>query len=377
MLYRIDVMNPDRIDPGLRQAWIELARDCGLTTPLLHPDFAVLMGRIRKDVRIVCAFEGGRLTAVLPLHHRPGGLARPLGAPFADVQGLIAAPDFAMPLATLFDKAGIRALHFDAAADPQGRLGGLDLAEDLHMMRVEGDLETVLESQRSLHAKRYKNHRRLARQLERERGSVELVAPDRDEAALAALLGWKRTQYQRSGRHDVLAPRWASDMMTTLFREGHGDVQGLMVTLRVEGRVAAGLFGIRAGRDYNPWIAAFDPEFAPWSPGQLILHALMEKMPDLGLVSVDLAGGHDHYKKYYANAHEAMRTGLVTAGGLARARTGLVRLPWTLGEAMPGAVSRQVARLHRRTELIASSELDWRGRLGGLWRAVSMRSSTV
>ena len=50
MMYRIDVMNPDRIDPGLRQAWIELARDCGLTTPLLHPDFTLLMGRVRKDV---------------------------------------------------------------------------------------------------------------------------------------------------------------------------------------------------------------------------------------------------------------------------------------------------------------------------------------
>jgi CelD/BcsL family acetyltransferase involved in cellulose biosynthesis len=377
MVYRIDVTNPDRIGPGLRQAWIELARDCRLTTPLLHPDFAVLLGRIRKDVRIVCAYEGDRLVAVLPLHHRPGGFARPLGAPFADVQGVIAAPDFAMPLDTLFDKAGIRALHFDAAADPQGLLSRLDLAEDLHMMRVEGDLETVLEAQRSLHAKRFKNHRRLARQLERECGAVELVAPDRDEAALAALLGWKRAQYQRTGRHDVLAPRWTSDMMTTLFREGGGEVEGLMVTLRVEGRVAAGLYGIRAGRDYNPWIAAFDPEFAPWSPGQLILHALMEKMPDLGLTRVDLAGGHDHYKKYYANAHEVMRTGLVTAGGLARARTGLVRLPWALGEAMPGKVSYQVARLHRRTELIASSELDWRGRLGGLWRAVSMRSGTV
>lgn len=377
MMYRIDVMNPDRIDPGLRQAWIELARDCGLTTPLLHPDFARLLGRVRKDVRIVCAFDGERLVAVLPVHHRPGGLARPLGAPFADVQGVIAAPGFDMPLAALFDRAGIRALNFEAASDPQGRLGELAEAEDLHIMRVDGDLENVLESQRALHAKRFKNHRRLARQLERERGSVELVAPDRDEAAFVALLDWKRAQFARTGRHDVLAPRWTAEMMRALFHEGQGEAQGLMVTLRVEGRVAAGLYGIRAGRDYNPWIAAFDPEFAPWSPGQLILHELMEKMPDLGLTRVDLAGGHDHYKKYYANAHEKMRTGLVTASGLARTRTGVARLPWTLGEAMPGAVSRQVARLHRRTDLIASSELDWRGRLGGMWRAIAMRGSTV
>ncbi|MEN0653002.1 MULTISPECIES: GNAT family N-acetyltransferase [Hyphobacterium] len=376
-MYRIDVMNPDRIDPGLRQAWINLARECGLTTPLLHPDFAILMGRVRKDVRIVCAFEGGRLVAVLPLHRRPGGLARPLGAPFADIQGMIAAPDFAMPLSALFDKAGIRALHFDAAADPQGRLGDLAEAEPLHLMRVNDDLDAVLENQRAQHAKRYKNHRRLARQLERERGHVELVAPDRDAAAFDTLIGWKRAQFERTGRHDVLAPRWAGEMMRTLFLEAQGEAEGLMVTLRVEGQVAAGLYGIRTGSDYNPWIAAFDPDFAPWSPGQLILHALMEKMPDLGLTRVDLAGGHDHYKKYYANAHETMRAGMVTASGLARARTDLVRLPWSLGEAMPGAVSRQVARLHRRTELIASSELDWRGRVGGLWRAVSMRSSTV
>ena len=376
-MYRIDVMNPDRIDSGLRQAWIELARECGLTTPLLHPDFAILMGHVRKDVRIVCAFDGNRLAAVLPIHHRPGGLARPLGAPFADVQGVISAGGFSMPLNTLFDKAGIRALHFDAAADPHGRLGDLAEAEPLHAMRVDGDLDTVLESQRALHAKRFKNHRRLARQLEHERGQVELVAPDRDEGAFAGLLGWKRAQYQRTGRHDVLAPRWASELMQTLFREGQGEVQGLMVTLRVEGRVAAGLYGIRAGRDYNPWIAAFDPEFAPWSPGQLILHELMEKMPDLGLTRVDLAGGHDHYKKYYANAHEKMRTGLVTASGLARAHTRVARLPWTLGEAIPGSVSRQVARLHRRAELVASSELDWRGRLNGMWRAIAMRSSTV
>ena len=163
-------------------------------------------------------------------------------------------------------------------------------------------------------------HGGLAR-LERERGELSLVGPDRDGRAFELLLHWKRDQLRRSGLHDVYRPAWVQGLMRQLFATREGPMQGLMLTLRVDGRPIAGHFGVRLGDAFHPWIASIDPEAADYSPGQTYLSRAIAAMPQLGLTTYDLAAGHDHYKAPYANRREPAAEGVVFARGRSEEHT--------------------------------------------------------
>ena len=360
-----DIIHPGALNASDRRAWLGLEAGNGFRSPLLHPDFAALVGAVREDARLALIRDGAELTGAFAYHQRPGGLGRPIGAPFADIQGFSAAPGAAIDGANWLAASGLRAMPFDAFCSHDAVFSELAEAPSVHAIRLEGDAEAFLESRRALFAKRFKNHRRLARQMEREHGGIELLVPDRALSHFETLLGWKRRQFARTGLHDVLAPRWAGEMMQRLFDTPEdAELRGLMATLTVGGRFAAGLFGVRAGDVFNPWIAAYDPDFAAWSPGQIILHELISAMPALGLTRCDLGAGHGHYKKYYANHVIPARAGLAVAAGAARRATAMRTLAWRAARALPG-LSDAADRLRRRSDQIAAAELDLTGRIRG------------
>ena len=75
-------------------AWKALvAAEPAFGNPLLGPDFARAVGVGRSDARVTVYRDGDRVVGFLPHHRRPGGLARPLGAPLSDYHGLIAGAD--------------------------------------------------------------------------------------------------------------------------------------------------------------------------------------------------------------------------------------------------------------------------------------------
>lgn len=368
---RCVVLHPADLASTTRAAWLSLLERAEYGSPLLNPDFAKTVGRVRNDTRIATYHKAGRLVAVLAFHARPGGLARPLAAPFSDLHALVCAPEFDLDLSAALSLAGVRAFRFDALLDGDNRTGCAEADDLVHAVVLDSDIDSFLEARRAANPKRFKNHRRLARQMEREVGALVFTAPETDRDAFDQLLGWKKAQFARTGRHDVLQPRWASELMDLVFAGGVGEAQGLMVSLRAGDQLVAGLFGVRTGEFFNPWIAAYDPAFAAWSPGQVILHNFIEAMPALGLTRCDLGAGHDHYKKYYANAAWPVKTGLVSAPGSALRETALRTALWSLGEHSFPALARKTASARRRADQIAAAELDLGGRLGGALRALT------
>ncbi|MEE2565253.1 GNAT family N-acetyltransferase [Hyphobacterium marinum] len=371
-MYRCEVVHPGELDAETRKAWSALTASAEFGSALLHPDFACAVGQVRADARVALYRQNGRLEAVLAYHARPGGLARPLAAPFSDLQAFVCAPGCTMSGAEALHLAGLRAYRFDALTDPRRRFGGVTARGHVHAIIPGPDINAFLEGLRAANPKRFKNHRRLARQMELQRGALDLITDDHDPRHFDQLLEWKHTQFARTGRHDVLKPAWAGKLMTGLFNGGTGEARGLMVSLKAGGRMVAGLFGVRTGDRYNPWVAAYDPVYAPWSPGQTLLHGLVEAMPALGLKRCDLGAGHGHYKKYYANAAIPVVAGLETAPGAARRATGLRTMLWTAGEHFPlTGLAARTASLHRRFDQISAADLDFPGRIAGTLRAFS------
>ena len=210
-MVQAEIIRPDALKPEDRAAWLALRASAeAFSSPLLGPDFAEAVGRVRSDAAIAVFRRNGRAVGFLPHHRRPGGLARPIGAPFSDYHALIAEPD--LNAEDALRVAGLREYRFAALIDPHGAFASAQSrADEGHSIVVEGTGETAgadyMEVLRAGSPKRFKNVRRLDHKMDREVGAVSLIAPDQDPTAFETMFAWKREQFARTGLHDVFHPR--------------------------------------------------------------------------------------------------------------------------------------------------------------------------
>ncbi|MDO8910640.1 MAG: GNAT family N-acetyltransferase [Phenylobacterium sp.] len=338
--------------------------------PLMGPDFALAVGKVRPDARVTVWRWPGRTAGFLAYHRRPGSYARPIGAPLSDYHGLVAEQgldaDEAMAV------AGLSVYRFTGLTDPNRAFaGGGVVQRESFVIELETTAEAYLEALRAASPKRFKNYRRLDHKLDREVGELSIRGADRDPAAFDTLLRWKREQLARTGAHGFLNADWTQGLLQSLFERQAGDFQGLMVNLYAGDRLVAGHFGVRQGGVYHPWIASTDPELAAWSPGQVFLGRAIAAMPEMGLTTYDLGPGHEHYKRPYALTTRMIGEGVATAANLGGRAAQVSEQAWSLAGAHGQG---PVGRLRRRLDIIASSELSFTGRARGLAQAIAART---
>lgn len=373
--YDVTVKTFEQLQPVEIEGWRALcAGHEDYDSALFTPEFAEIIAGVRDDVRVIVAKDDGALKAVLPFHLRPNGFARPLGAPFSDYSAPILAADFSLSLHELLERANIGA--YDAAGVPDpfemldrgSRADRDESAINSRLIRATDAGKSVLESQRTQHAKRFKNFRRLRNQIEREVGEVTLGWGRPDPAMLAKLLGFKREQYRDSGYVDLTSAEKARALLDAVAASEHA----FMTTLCVGETLISGHFGVRVGDAFHPWIAAYNPAYSHFSPGNVLLMAILEQFEEIGLKSYDLANGHDHYKKYFANASRTAWPVFETGAGLPALEHKIKRAAWQLAGA--DSPTSPVGRLQRRLDQIAVSEFKLASRAKEFVYAVRVRS---
>ena len=359
------------------EAWRELT-DANLDydSALLTPEFAGVVAGVRDDVRIIRAFDNGQLIAVLPVHLRPDGLARPLSAPFADYSGPLLARGAGLTVPDLLRIAQVSAFMAAAVPDPWNALfrkkagNAANPAMVSHVIRCrDSSKENLMEQQRSKHAKRFKNFRRLRNQIEREAGTLRFSFGIPNQADLDTLLAYKSRQFKESGYVDLTKATQSRELLDAVAKSSHA----FMTCISVDDTLVAGHFGVRVGASFHPWIAAFNPAFAHFSPGNVLLLFVLEQMQAMGLGTYDLANGHDHYKKYFANDQRQTWAVFETGTGLRAMRHRLSHESWRIvGANAPFSIA---GRLQRRMDQIAVSEFGAFSRLRAFAYAVRARST--
>lgn len=371
-MLRLQVLRPAELADADIDVWRSLcASRPEFRSPLLGPDFAHAVGAVRDDARVAIWREAdGYPIGFLAYHHRPGDMARPIGAPLSDYHGLVA--DRPLDVRQDLAEFGLSAFRFTGLVDAHGDFASATAGRhEAYVIELDGPASDYLERVRAGSAKRFKNYRRLDGKLDREVGALTLRAPDFDRAAFDQLLAWKRDQLARTGAHDFLAPQWTRDLLASFLDMREGPFQGLMINLYCGERLIAGHIGVRVGEVYHPWIASTDPEMAAWSPGQLFLLRAIAAMPELGLKVYDLGPGHDHYKRPYAFTTQTIGEGMMAAAGPRGRGAVAAERAWTLAGAHGAG---PVGRLRRRLDIIATSELSLAGRARGLASAVAART---
>lgn len=319
MLAKLTICKPEELGETDRQRWVRAQQQTPcLNSPFLHPEFTNIIARRRLDVRVLIAEDHLENKAWFAFHRLKAGLARPIGAPVSDHQGMVYEPEFRASFREILDEASIGALPYTSLNDPTNTLEQFHThSQDTHLLDLSSGPDAYFANQQQQYHKYFKKMRQRARGVVRDFGCAELVANIQDQTALKLLFQWKHKQYTRTAKLNVLNVPWIHALLENVYTSKTTDFRGLLFGYRLGGQWAAMELGLLANGVYHSWIAAYADEFSRNSPGLLLLHEIIEQAPKLGIKQIDLGRGHEHYKKYYASSLAPLHAGCVLGSGLA------------------------------------------------------------
>lgn len=366
---RVDIVHPGQLTVEDVESWRTLIEGhTDYHSPLLSPDFAILMGKTREDARVALFRDADGLACVFAFFARPDRRGRPIGAPFADYSGPILRSDVDVGLSEIIAAAGLAYWRTEALVDPWNRFTAeRGLQQVSQVIHLDKDPDEYLETCRKAHAKRFKNFRRLESQAGRDGHELIFKFGQPESALVETLLRLKSAQYRASGLVDLTSARLSREILDSVA----GSENGFAVSLWSGEAFVSGHFGFRTGERFHPWIAAYNPDFSQYSPGNLLLKQIIAHMPEMGLSVYDLAEGHDHYKKYYTNASRNIYAADVQIAENVGVVSRIGRSLWSI--AVERNTGGAVQRLQRRVDHISACDDRMSARFGDLLWAVRKR----
>jgi len=319
-----------------------------LDSPYFDPAFATAVQASGVEVTVAVNGRGPGLSALMALQ-REGPVLRPVGWPGADFQGPVVAPGTLVePRDLLVD--GVRRLEFDHWLLPSpGVEPWVETVAASPYVEVAGGLDGYLSRASKSGRDNMSQARRRAARAERELGPVRFTAQSKDAEALDWLVDRKREQYAATGARDHFAPAHRRALLTLLLDTHEPGCEGALSTLHFGDTLVAAHFGIRSQRVLHWWFPVYDPSFATFAPGWILLRELTLAAPGLGLERIDLGRGDDEYKRRARTGHVEVAAGVVTRNATARKAQRARRLAVDAAKGSPLApLLRRAVRVQRR-----------------------------
>ncbi|HEX5089019.1 MAG TPA: GNAT family N-acetyltransferase [Nocardioides sp.] len=293
------------------------AGDPVLDSAYFDPAFAAAVHASGVDVTVAVDARGDDLS-VLMACQRDGSVLRPVGWPGADFQGPVLAPGAVFdPRDLLVD--GVRSFEFDHWLPPCPSVEPwIESRAVSPYVEVSGGLDGYLSRASKSGKDNIGQARRRTARAERDLGPVTFRAQSSDAEALAWLIDRKREQYAATGARDHLASADRRALLALLLDTHEPGCEGIMSTLHFGDTLVAAHFGIRSQRVLHWWFPVYDPAFASFAPGWILLRELAIVAPELGLERIDLGRGDDEYKRRARTGEVEVAAGVVTASAVRR-----------------------------------------------------------
>jgi CelD/BcsL family acetyltransferase involved in cellulose biosynthesis len=370
---QIEIVTIDQLTLADRVLWRAMTdANPDLASPYFRYEFTEIAGRISPDAAVAILSRDGCTVGYFP-HQRRGAAVQPLGAPMNDYHGVIAMPGEAPPLETVAALLGAPRLNVSAWVGPSG-VG--EPRETLMTITPEEGFDAWYAERRVTWGKYFKDKERARRSLEAEQGAIRVERGLTDPALLDHLIGLKRDQYARTGRHDIFACGWTRDLLHALMKDHREDFGASMAALWTGDRIAAIEYSLHAGDRYHFWFPAYEPAIARCSPGILLTLDTMRLGCADGFRVFDFGFGGEGYKKYFCNASQGVREAVVLKPGLGAALSDAA--VGLLNGAAGGRAERLRTSVRRRWAAIEACETTPANRLMGAVAAagVAMKKAT-
>jgi CelD/BcsL family acetyltransferase involved in cellulose biosynthesis len=125
------------------------------------------------------------------------------------------------------------------------------------------------------------------------------------------VIALKRRQYAATGSPDYFARAEHVELLRRLAGARDGDFAGVLSAVYAGEHLLAGHFGLRSGPILHWWFPVYDQRFSRLSPGWLLLCAVIEAAPELGIERIDLGRGVDEYKRRAMTGYQVVCQGAV------------------------------------------------------------------
>lgn len=324
ILYR--AVEASALDPSERRRWLELrTSNPALDSPYFHPEFVAAVAATRPGVKVVLGETGaGTIESLLPVQV-DGRTCHPAGYPAADFQGPVCAPGAPFDLVEAVQAVGASTYEFDHLREGvPGVEPWLSGSQPSPYMEVAGGLDGYLSRVAKSGKDKASEARRLTNKAEREYGPVRVETDIRDVSLLDTVIDLKRRQYASTGARDYFADARHIALMRRLLDTRADDFAGMLSAVYAGPQLVAAHFGIRAGAVLHWWFPVYAPELSRYSPGWILLRAVIDAAPGLGLERIDLGRGMDDYKRRAMTGQQMVLQGAVIPNPLrhrvARAR---------------------------------------------------------
>ena len=283
-------------------AWDDLL---GLAGPYKNPNFSPWFARAVSAHRPTLAgmlWNKDILLAVMPFHRLSGGgVCEALALGVSDYHGPLFHPDSRVPYVDFIHRLGIEEFRFDhlmADLRIRNRPMAWQPTHLINLAKGETGYRWDLRNRKS-HLWAEMTHQ--WRRLEREVGPLSFVADLRSAETLAVLIEWKSRQFRRTQALDDFDMPWNAPFLHELLRTRERSCTGLLSGLFVNKFPIALHMGSVSPEVLQTCYTAYDPAYAEYSPGSLLLFSQVTHCLRQGIPILDLGKGNEPYKRRWAN----------------------------------------------------------------------------
>ena len=318
------IVKPGDLDPAHIALWREFQdAEPALQSPFFSVEFTAAIGAARSDAYVAILEDGGRVCGFLPFHRCRAGIAKPIGGPISDYQGVIAAPGFDWTGEALLKACGLNAYDFNHAPENQSALypGAIHYSRSPYIDLSEG-FDAYIEARLRSSRKNLKDLDRRRRKIEREIGPLHFHYSDGREETWRRLVAMKNQSYERLKVRSILDVAWVDRALAALRATSNEHFAGLMTSIFAGERLIAGHFGMRSKTTWCWWFNSYDYDVRNYAPGMLLVLEAAKRAPAEGLTKIDFGRGDADYKLVFSTAETRLCEGSIE---LASSRAGTLR----------------------------------------------------
>ncbi|NJO31778.1 MAG: GNAT family N-acetyltransferase [Rhodospirillales bacterium] len=303
-------LTSDHID---RWRQFQTANDA-LRSPFFSPEFTLAVGSARSDARVAVLIRGGEVCGFLPFHLYRSSIAKPIGGPISDYQGVVTAA----PLdgGEILKALRLNAYDFNHAPAAQAALapGAIHFATS-PCMDLSAGYEAYYAQQLLTQKHTLKETQRRSRKLEREVGPIRLEMHDDRPEAWDELVRHKNLSYRELNLPSILDVPWVARTLEAIRSYRHRDFAGLLTTLYAGDKRIAMHMGMRTATTICWWFNTYDREMRQYAPGLIMLLETARQGANEGIRLIDLGKGTEAYKTAVCNGTTHLCEGSIERPG--------------------------------------------------------------
>jgi CelD/BcsL family acetyltransferase involved in cellulose biosynthesis len=347
-IMRVTLVRPQDLGGEQINCWREfrLANRL-LFSPYFAPEFTLAVAAERSNTYVALVEDLESTIGFLPLERIGRSESRPVGGPLSDFQGIVTAPGLRLDPAWVLKSAGLTCWQYDhlVHTDDVWRTH-TDTTSTSPYVDLARGYDDYVQQRKAAGTLVFTKTDRYERNFKKKHAELQFAFHCQDVELLNWMIRHKRNQYFRTGEVDVFGFPWTSALLRRLLESPSQDLQVVLAGLYVGGETIAAHYGLRSSGVLHSWFAAYDPAWARFRPGMILLLNILRNCSSQGVNRFDFGKGPEAYKYRFANGVTMLAEGSVDINPIRRhvrstwrwSKNGIKRSPLRYAAKIPGRI---------------------------------------